>query len=213
MDVHRLEVQARRDRELAEVLDQAVETLDLPDDDVRAVYQLGVIDRPPQQLRRPLDAAERVFDLVREAERDRAERRQPLRAATRRLESTLESQVAEHEDGTRDGAVAVVKRRARRCHHDVPPPRAQQPLPPPPAPPPSPPSSESSPPPASISSTISSKSSPASSPSSFPILRIQRAMLFGSFSSRSPSEEGSPRSSSRSSSERTRAKRDMRRAS
>src|SRR5439155_13791038 len=83
----------------------------------------------------------------------------------------------------------------------------------PPAPPLSPPSSESSPPPASISSTISSKSSPASSPSSLPILRIQRAMLFGSFSSRSPSEEGSPRSSSRSSSERTRAKRDMRRAS
>ena len=71
------------------------------------------------------------------------------------------------------------------------------------------PASASSPPPASSSSTISSKSSPASSPSSLPILRIQRATLFGSLSS--SRRRRLPRSSSRASSERTMAKRDMRR--
>src|SRR5579875_1644393 len=80
---------------------------------------------------------------------------------------------------------------------------------------PSPPSS--SPPrspPRSSSSTASSNSGPPnSSPISRPILRISRATLLGSFSSTSPSAEGSLRASSRASSLRGVANRDIKRRS
>src|SRR5712691_1138060 len=74
----------------------------------------------------------------------------------------------------------------------------------------SPPSPLSS---AIASSTASLKSSPSSSPISWPIRFMNRPMLAGSFSSRSPSDEGSARDSRRASSDFTVAKRDMTRLS
>src|SRR5712692_9123668 len=74
--------------------------------------------------------------------------------------------------------------------------------------------SASSPPASAIaSSTASLKSSPTSSPISCPMRFMNRPTLAGSFSSRSPSDEGSARDSRRASSDFTVAKRDMTRLS
>src|SRR5206468_9749841 len=63
------------------------------------------------------------------------------------------------------------------------------------------------------SSTASLKSSPRSSPISWPMRFMKRPTLAGSFSSRSPSDEGSASDSRRASSDFTVAKRDMTRLS
>src|SRR5579871_331932 len=128
VDVHRPEGELAGLGELAELLDEAVEALDLADDDVGAADLLGVGQLRAQELSGALDAAERVADLVRQPLGDRAERRETVRMGRRGLERALEAQVVEDEDRTDEHPLAVVHRGARGAHRGLALPRGEQPF-------------------------------------------------------------------------------------
>src|SRR5581483_11963563 len=108
--------------QLAQLLDEAVEALDLADDDVGAVHEVRIAERAAEELCGALDAAERVLDLVCEAAGDRAERAEPVGPAGRRLERLLQREIVQDEDRAARAAGGVEDRRAGRAHRDVAPP-------------------------------------------------------------------------------------------
>src|SRR5262249_19007614 len=125
MDVLRRELEAGRGAEAAELLDAAVQPVDLADDHVGGLDLGRVAQVRAQELGGALDATERVADLVREAEGDGAQRRQVVGAPGGRVERALQGEIVQHQDGAAQLALLVVHRRARSAHRDPGPPRAQ----------------------------------------------------------------------------------------
>src|SRR5262245_47116050 len=116
VDVDRLELEARRDGQLAQLLHEPVEALHLADDDVGAVANLGIGNGAPDELRRPLDAAERIADLVGEPARHRAEGGETLGALAGGIERTLQGEVVQHEDGAAGHTIEADDGRAGGAH-------------------------------------------------------------------------------------------------
>ena len=106
----------RHPRELRELVDQALERLDLADDrrralaDQRGVRRVGVAELALQPLGRQLDRRQRVLDLVRQPARHLAPRRHLLGADERR-------DVVEHDHRALEAAGAVEPRRRHRQGH------------------------------------------------------------------------------------------------
>src|SRR5262245_8949659 len=119
VDVERRDLQLGRGAEPAELLHEAVQPVDLTDDDVGRLDVARIGEARTQELRRTLDAAQRVADLVRQAERHRAHGRQAVRTPRGGVERALERQIVEDEDRAAQHALLVVHGSAGRADRDL----------------------------------------------------------------------------------------------
>jgi hypothetical protein len=98
---------------------RARRALDLADDEVGAAPLLRIGEAGAQELRRALDAAERIPDLVREAGRDVREARQALGVPVGALDGVLQRVVVQHDHGAARRPARVQDGRACGAHDDV----------------------------------------------------------------------------------------------
>src|SRR5207248_747525 len=94
-----------------QVLDDAVETADLAQDEVQVLALRAIGHRAVEVLDARGDAGERIADLVRDARGESSQRRQPVLTARMLLGAPERRQVDEGGDRAVDGAALVAQQR------------------------------------------------------------------------------------------------------